>query len=144
MAKRPLTYEQIRALPLLEQALRLEEERHTARLAELQAAAKALAALEFERAEIERNGYPLFGSSISRGFMSNTLVYTGCIGEDAQVRLAKALLRSGWKVTDRDSGIYPSPTFRKGRINLRLSCTRAGTLEKAEQAVAAGPAKEAA
>ena len=144
MAKEFLTYEEICRLPLLQQALRHEEERHRARMAEIQSMAKTLDALQLERAEIERNGYRLFGESISRGFASNTLIYTGCMGEGDEVQLATALLRSGWKVTDRDSGVYPSPTFRKGRINLKISCTRAGALEKAEQAIAADATREAA
>ena len=136
MAKKFLTYEEICRLPLLQQALRHEEERHRARMAEIQSMAKTLDALQLERAEIERNGYRLFGESISRDFATKTLRYTGHMGSD-DVRLATALLRSGWKVTDRDSGLYPSPTFRKGRVNLKISCTHAGSLEKAEQAIAA-------
>ncbi len=132
MAKEHLTFEEICALPLLQQAVHHENARHRARVAEIQAMAKALAALELERAEIERNGYRLFGESIARDFAGSALRYSGHMGFD-EVRLVKALLRSGWKLTERGEAPYPSPTFRKGRVNFRLSCLRQGSLEMAEQ-----------
>lgn len=132
-----LTFDEICALPLLQQAIRHEEERHRSRMAEIQAMTKALMALQLERAEIERNGYRLFGESISREYKSPTLRYSGHMGSD-DVRLATALLRSGWKVVERDDGgPYQSPTFRKGRVNLKVSCMHAGGLEKAETAALA-------
>lgn len=143
MTKRYPTFEERRALPLLQQAIVHEEERHRARMAEINAMAKALTALQLERAAIERNGYRLFGESISRDFSSTTLRYSGHMTGD-EVRLATALLRSGWRVTDRDCGPYPSPTFRKGRVSLKISCTREGALEKAEAAASHCDPKEAA
>ncbi|NMV36800.1 hypothetical protein [Ralstonia insidiosa] len=141
MAKKYLTFEDICALSLLQQAIQHEEERHRARMAEIEAMKKTLAALQVERAEIERNGYRLFGESIARDFKSLTLRYSGHMRSD-DVRLATALLRSGWRVIDRDDGPYPSPTFRKGRVNLKISCTHAGALEKAEQAIATSTAPD--
>lgn len=132
MAKKFLTYEEVCALPLLQQAIQQEEERHRARMADIQAMAKTLAALESERAEIERNGYRLYGERISRDFAGSALRCSTLLSSD-DVRFVTALLRSGWKVIDRDEGQYPSPTFKKGRVKLRLSCTQRETLTKAEQ-----------
>lgn len=136
MAKKYLTFEDICALPLIQQAIQHEEERHRARMLEIQTMTKALGALQLERAEIQRNGYRLFGENIRRDFAKSVLVYTGCMGAGDEIRLATALLRSGWKVVDRDGGLYPSPTFRKGRVNLKMSCWHEGSLEKAEHQVA--------
>jgi len=141
MAKKFLTYEETCALPLLQQALQHEEERHRARMADIQAMAKTLAALELVRGEVERNGYRLFGERISRDFASSTLRYSTFLSSD-DVRLATALLRSGWKVVDRDEGQYPSPTLKKGRVKFKISCTGRDTLTKAEQ-LAAGNAEVA-
>jgi len=143
MAKKYLTFEDICALPLIQQATQHEEERHRARMLEIQTMTKALGALQLERAEILRNGYRLFGESIMRGAAKPGLVYTGCMGQGDEIRLATALLRSGWKVVDRDGGLYPSPTFRKGRVNLKMSCWHEGSLEKAERQVAASSSASA-
>lgn len=137
MAKKRLTYfEDLCALPLLRQAIQQEEDRHRSRMAEIQTMTKALIALQVERPEIERNGFRLFGDSIRRDFAKSTLVYTGCMGAGDEIRLATALLRSGWKVVDRDSGPYPSPTFRKGRLNFKVSCWKADSLAEAERRIA--------
>ena len=138
MAKKQLSYfEDLCALPLLQQAIQQEEDRHRSRMAEIRTMTKALIALQLERAEIERNGFRLFGDSIRRDFAKSVLVYSGCMGAGDEIRLATALLRSGWKVVDRDTGLYPSPTFRKGRVNLRMSCWRTDSLAEAERRVAA-------
>lgn len=142
MAKNYLTFAEVCALPLLQQAIHYEEERHRARMADVQAMAKTLAALELERAEIERNGYRLVGDRLSRDFAGSTLRYSTLLSSD-DVRLVTALLRSGWKVVDRDDGKYPSPIFKKGRVKLKLICTQVDTLTKAEQ-LAAGDAEVAA
>ncbi len=137
MARKPLTYEELCTLPLLQQAAQQEEARHLARMAEIQKMAKALNALELERAEIQRNGFRLFGDSLRHDFAKSALVYSGCMGIGDEIRLATALLRSGWKIADRDDGLYPSPTFRKGRVNLKASCWHKDTLAEAERRVAA-------
>lgn len=142
MAKKYLTFEEICALPLLQQAIHYEEERHRARMADIQTMAKTLAALELERAEIERNGYRLVGDRLSRDFAGSTLRYSTFLSSD-DVRFVIALLRSGWKVVDRDEGQYPSPIFKKGRVKLKLVCTQMDTLTKAER-LAAGNAGAAA
>lgn len=142
MAKKHLTFHELCSLSLLNQALWHEEKRHALRMAEIQKMAKALNALEAERAAIERSGYRLFGDSISRDFASSTLRYSGLLSND-EIRLASALLRAGWKVVERGTGQYPSPTFKKGRVKLALSCLLKDALEQAEQRVAATPATEA-
>ena len=143
MAKKHPTFKELCSLSLLDQALWHEEKRHAMRMAEIQKMAKALNALETERAAIERNGYRLFGESISRDFASSTLRYSGLLSSH-EIRLASTLLRAGWKVVERGSGQYPSPTFKKGRLKLTLSCLNKDALELAEERVAATPATEAA
>ncbi len=142
--KRFTSYENLCAMSLLQQALQQEEARHRSRMAEIQAMAKALTALQLERPEIERNGFRLFGDHIQRAFAKSTLVYTGCMGAGDEIRLATALLRSGWKVVDRDSGPYPSPTFRKGSLNFKVSCWKADSLAEAERRIATRTTESAA
>lgn len=143
MAKKHPTFEELCSMSLLDQAIWLEENRHAQRMAEIRKMAKALNALEAERAAIERGGCRLFGESISRDFATPTLRYSFLLPND-EIRLASALLRAGWNVVERGTGQYPSPTFKKGRVKLTLSCLRKDALEQAEQRVAATPATEAA
>ena len=141
MAKKHLNFKELCSMSLLDQAIWHEEKRHGLRMAEIQKMAKALNALEAERATIERNGCRLFGESFSRpfafydNFTGAVLTYSGLISSD-DTRLVTALLQAGWTVLNRDGGPYPSPLFRKGRVKLRVSCMGAAALATAENAAA--------
>ncbi len=130
-AKKPHSLEAMLALPLYEQAIERENERHRARIKELERMRAALKLLDAERPAIKAAGREIYAEHLSRSPFSSTLVYNPMF--DHGPGLLAALLRSKWKVIERGTGPYPSPTLKKGRLQLRICGMYADALEKAEE-----------
>ncbi|CCF97584.1 hypothetical protein B7R77_17990 [Ralstonia solanacearum K60] len=130
-AKKSLSLKEMLALPLYEQAIEREHERHRARLKEIEHMRAALKMLDAERTAIKAAGREIYAEHISRSTFCSTLVYSPMF--DHGPALLAALLRNSWKVTERGMGAYPSPTLKKGRLQLRISGVYADALEKAEE-----------
>lgn len=130
-AKKPRSLEEMLAIPLYEQAIEREHERHRARLKEIECMRAALRMLDAERPAIKAAGREIYVEHISRSLGGGTLVYSPMF--DHGPALLAALLRSKWKVIERGTGAYPSPTLKKGRLQLRISGAYADALEKAEE-----------
>ncbi|MDB0544532.1 hypothetical protein LBW62_25150 [Ralstonia solanacearum] len=128
-AKKSLSYEEMNALPLYEQAIARENERHRARLKEIEHMRAALRMLDAERPAIKAAGQELYAEHISRAPFSGPLTYSPMFLGPG---LLAALLLNKWKVTERGTGPYPSHTLKKGRLQLRVACLHVDTLEKAE------------
>ncbi|MFV8603889.1 hypothetical protein ACNRDG_06150 [Ralstonia pseudosolanacearum] len=129
-AKKYLSYEEMIALPLYEQAIARENERHLARLREIERMRAALRMLDAERPAIKAaGGRELYAEHLSRWPLNGALTYSSM----TESGLLAALLRNNWKVAERGVGAYPTHTMKKGRLQLRVPCMHADALERAEE-----------
>ncbi|MHA6847301.1 hypothetical protein [Ralstonia syzygii] len=131
-AKKSLSFKEMLALPLYEQAIARENERHLARLREIERMRAALRMLDAERPAIKAaGGRELYAEHLSRWPLNGALTYSAMT--EFGPGLLAALLRNNWKVAERGVGTLPTHTMKKGRLQLRVPCMHADALEKAEE-----------
>ncbi|WP_227459280.1 hypothetical protein [Cupriavidus pauculus] len=120
MAK-PLTHQQILALPLSQQGAAMAEYKLRARQAELKAMAPALLLLEAEHAAIKAAGCEIYADSLSHAFREKLTLHVMASIFDGGARLHRALLKAGFVISERDDSTHTATLhFKKGRLRLRM------------------------
>lgn len=135
MPKNFPSYNELLALPLYDQAIAQENERHRNRIAEIKRMQKPLEALERERPALASSGVRMFGDDISR-FVDGSLYYRGTLTIDG-AKMCRALLHADWVVEKRGEGSYPTHIFKKGHLRMRVASMSSDALERAEAAITA-------
>ncbi|MEN7529271.1 hypothetical protein [Cupriavidus sp. DL-D2] len=140
MAK-ALSHQQILALPLHQQALAWEERRHQARLHEIKQIAATLALLQPLQAAIAAAGANIYANDITPVYGKRQTLRITTAFTSAEVFLAKALLRVGFTIVERDDHRLRTVVFKRGRLSIQM-CMTEENLARAEQefATAAAPA----
>ncbi|WP_296228560.1 hypothetical protein [Ralstonia sp. UBA689] len=149
MAKKHLTHEEINALPLVDQALYLEERRHRNRLDEIKRMRKAMEAIESDRAALNAEGLHLTADSMTPVYGDSMQLRLSSLYDAVEVQACLALLKCGFTVDYRDddgSGryAYSTPILKKGRLRVRLLSIALSALAQAERELAEHLQSEAA
>jgi len=119
MARKP-TRQEIWDLPLRQQALKVEELRHAARLRELKKIDAQLALLEEEHAAIKAAGYTISGAEIDADLMRGGLHFLPRAILKSTGDAYRALVAVGFQLVDRGVGRYRIVRLQKGRLKVSM------------------------